>query len=161
MKFSILTFKLSILLISLCQLVNAQSPSLPFHIAWQKTYGGSLMEDNDYLNNTIAATPDGGYIFTGDTWSNDGDVSGNHGMQDAWVCKIDATGNIQWQKCFGGSDMDFGQHIINTLDGGYLVGCYTESSDGDVTGYHGKGDVLIIKLDQAGNIQWKKTMGGN
>jgi hypothetical protein len=95
---------------------------LPFHIAWQKFYGGSLMEDNDYLNNTLTATPDGGYIFTGDTWSNDGSVSGNHGMQDAWVCKIDATGNIQWQKCIGGTDMDFGECIITTADGGYLVG---------------------------------------
>jgi hypothetical protein len=144
-----------------CLSSNAQSFSHPFNIAWQKTYGGSQSDDNDYLSTTIAATPDGGYIFTGDTWSNDGNVNGNHGGQDAWVCKIDAAGNIQWQRCIGGSGLDYGQHIITTIDGGYLVGGYTESNDGDISGNHGKGDVYLAKLKSAGNIQWVKTIGGN
>jgi hypothetical protein len=149
-------------------LSNAQSPH-PFNIAWQRTYGGSQLEDNDYLSNTMAATPDGGYILTGDTWSNDGDVSGNHGMQDAWVCKIDGLGNRQWQKCIGGSDIEYGQHIINTLDGGYLVGGSTNSNDGDIAGHHGnstsdlvsKYDIFLAKLDNTGKTQWIKTIGGS
>ena len=153
--------QLFVLYFACCTFLNAQPSQHPFNIAWQRTYGGSQLEDNDYLNTTIAATPDGGYIFTGDTWSNDGNVSGNHGMQDGWVCKIDATGNIQWQRCIGGSGMDYGEHVIATLDGGYLVGGYTESNDGDIVGYHGKGDVYLAKLSGSGNIQWIKTIGGS
>ena len=150
-----------VLFTGLCYSTHAQSYSNPFNIVWQKTYGGSQLDDNDYLNNTIAVTLDGGYIFTGETFSNDMDVSGNHGMSDAWVCKIDGAGTIQWQKCIGGSSWDQGQNIIATSDGGYLVGIYTESSDGDIIGYHGKGDVILVKLNASGNIQWKKILGSS
>lgn len=160
-KLSVYFIVILTIILGLLQTVTAQSYSRPFNIVWQKTFGGSQLEDNDYLSTTIVATPDGGYIFTGDTWSNDGNVSGNHGGQDAWVCKIDAAGNIQWQRCIGGSNLEYGQHIITTLDGGYLVGGYTESSDGDISGYHGKGDVYLAKLNSAGNIQWVKTIGGS
>ena len=36
--------------------------------------------------------------------STDGDVTGNHGNNDYWIVKLNSTGNIQWQKSFGGSN---------------------------------------------------------
>ena len=70
-------------------------------IQWQKSLGGS---DYDY-STSIQRTTDGGYIVGGISPSNDGDVSGNHGGLggDYWVVKLDSSGNIQWQKCLGGS----------------------------------------------------------
>src|SRR5262245_2443367 len=56
---------------------------------WQKTYGGS---DTEFVY-SIKPTPDGGYIFAGQTSSNDGDVSGNHGDFDFWVVKLAANGS--------------------------------------------------------------------
>ncbi|MDI1303785.1 MAG: T9SS C-terminal target domain-containing protein, partial [bacterium] len=47
-------------------------------IQWQKTLGGS---SDDYGFN-IQQTSDGGYIVAGATYSNDGDVTGNHGDYD-------------------------------------------------------------------------------
>src|SRR5436190_12259968 len=68
-------------------------------ILWQKSYGGT---NNDYAS-SIKQTTDGGYIFSGYTSSNDGDVSGNHGgFEDGWVVKTDSTGTLIWQKCLGG-----------------------------------------------------------
>jgi hypothetical protein len=126
------------------------------NIQWQKNMGGSGI---DHVL-SIQQTTDGGYILTGWTTSNDGDVSGNHGGSDVWVIKIDLVGNIQWQKCLGGSSDDYATSIQQTTDGGYILVGITNSNDGDVTGNNGGSDVWVVKLDTTGNIQWQKCYGG-
>ncbi len=127
------------------------------NIQWEKSLGGI---NNDYAY-SIQQTLDGGYIVAGTSSSKDGDVSGNHGGSDYWIVKLDATGNIQWEKSLGGSQEDYGYAIQQTLDGGYIVGGSTASSDGDVSENHGNFDYWIVKLDAAGNIQWQKSLGGS
>jgi len=126
-------------------------------LQWQKCLGGS---DDDYAQ-SIQQTEDGGYIVAGTTESNDGDVSGNHGNYDSWIVKLDETGNIQWQRCLGGSSSDYAQSIQQTNDGGYIVAGYTTSNDGDVSGNHGSCDYWIVKLNSSGNIVWQKCLGGS
>ena len=94
--------------------------------------GGS----KDDFAQSIQQTADGGYITGGNTSSNDGNVTGNHGNQDAWVVKLDATGNIVWQKTYGGSSNEILQSIRQTADGGYIAAGNTTSKNGDVTGVH-------------------------
>ena len=128
-------------------------------IQWQKALGGSAAEN--LLS--IQSTPDGGYITSGLTYSNDGDVSGYHGGDeaDAWVVKLTSTGGIQWQKVLGGSTgCDFANAILSTSDGGYIIVGHTDSFDGDITSIAGERDVWVVKLDGNGTIQWQKTIGG-
>ena len=132
---------------------NAQAPA----IQWQKSLGGSVYD----VPRAIQLTTDGGYVMTGVSQSNDGDVTGNNGSFDYWVVKLDATGTIQWQKSLGGSGDDFAQSIQTTLDGGYVVAGYVLSNDGNVSGNHGGSDYWVVKLDATGNIQWQKTLGGS
>ncbi len=40
---------------------------------------------------------------------------------DAWVIKLDANGNVQWQKTYGGRYDDEAYSIQQTSDGGYIV----------------------------------------
>ena len=127
------------------------------NITWQKTFGGSGSD----LARDIVQTTDDGYIIAGTTTSNDGVVSGNHGATDYWVVKLDASGNISWQKCLGGSSYDNAKTIRQTSDGGYIVGGETYSNDGDVSGNHGSYDYWIVKLDAVGTITWKKILGGS
>lgn len=54
----------------------------------------------------IQQTTDGNYIVAGSSNSNDGNVAGNHGDYDAWVVKLDTSGNVIWQKCLGGTGSD-------------------------------------------------------
>ncbi|MCK4662086.1 MAG: hypothetical protein KAT68_04430 [Bacteroidales bacterium] len=68
---------------------------------------------------------------------------------------------IEWQKSFGGSDNDVAKSIKQTNDGGFIVVGYTESIDYDITENFGVWDYWIIKLDQSGEIEWKKTLGGS
>ena len=131
---------------------HAQAPA----IEWQKCLGGTSW---DYAK-SIQQTSGGGFIVAGETWSNDGDVSGNHGIVDSWIVKLNSSGDIIWQKCFGGTDDDVAFSIQQTSDGGFIVAGYTSSNDGDVSGNHGGGDYWVVKLDSSGTIQWQKCLGG-
>lgn len=110
-------------------------------LLWQKALGGSW-ED---IGSSVTAVQDG-YVIAARTTSNDGDVIGNHGTQDAWIIKVDATGNLVWQKTYGGTKGDGGRSIITTTVGNYVVAGYTSSNDGDVSGNHGYEDAWIFTL---------------
>lgn len=125
-------------------------------IEWQKCLGGTNNEGAYIIQQTV----DGGYVVTGSSWSNNGDVTGNHGSSDYWIVKIDSVGTIQWQKCFGGTDNDDASSIQQTFDGGYVVAGRASSNDGNVTGNHGGYDFWVIKLDGSGTMQWQKSFGG-
>jgi len=123
---------------------------------WQRTYGGN---GNDALI-SLAKANDGGYIAVGTSSSTNGDISGNHGNSDVWMVKLDETGNLQWQKCLGGENEDYGTSVIPAIDGGYLVASYTNSYAGNVTNLHGYTDGWLLNVDNSGNIKWQKTFGG-
>lgn len=143
----------------LCILANLGYAQIP-GIEWKKCYGGTK---SDALQ-SIKATPDGGYIMAGTTYSSDGDVTSIHGGNndtDIWVVKTDNAGTIQWQKSFGGTQMDFGSAIEPTSDGGYIIAGRTYSNNGDSTSNHGAIDAWIIKITADGTIQWQKTYGSS
>ncbi|MBA4456140.1 T9SS C-terminal target domain-containing protein, partial [Cylindrospermopsis raciborskii CS-506_B] len=68
------------------------------------------------------------------TKGNDGDVSGLKGKTDIWVFKINQTGVLQWQRCLGGTNTDFGYSISESQDGGVVITGTTASNNGDVVG---------------------------
>lgn len=166
-------------------------------VLWQKTYGGLHAEGRDrtfltvdsvnsmFRNTQVMQTNDGGFIVGLASASG---ISGNKTdsnrseanamlsslsfvLSDYWVLKLDNSGNIQWQKTFGTEDNDRFSSILQTTDGGYLVGGTAEStylsifgtsiSGGDKTDtIRGKGDYWVLKLNATGTIAWQKTIGG-
>jgi hypothetical protein len=126
-------------------------------VEWSKALGGTGNEVATY----VIQSADGGYVIAGSSTSNDGDISGNHGHEDAWVAKLDNTGNLQWQKSFGGNNTDAATAIQQLADGGYIVGCYAISeNNGDVAIGHGAAEYWIVKLSSIGNIEWNLCLGG-
>jgi len=112
---------------------------------WQKSLGGS----NEDEANSIQQTSDSGFIVAGYSISIDGDVSGNHGLPDYWIVKLDSIGNIQWQESLGGSNYDYANSILQASDSGYIIAGGSSSNDGDITGHHGSqnfADFWIVKL---------------
>jgi len=126
-------------------------------IQWQKSLGGTSSEEA----RCIYQTNDSGYIISGFTSSNNGNIFGNHGGIDFWVVKLDNEGSIQWSKTLGGTDNEWAYSIEQTHDGGYVLAGFTQSNDGDVSGNQGSKDAWVVKLTDIGTVQWQKTFGGS
>ncbi len=113
-------------------------------IQWQKIYGNR----QGGVAYSIQETGEGGYIIAGTIHSLE------KKDQDAWVWKIDAHGDIEWQKAYGGEDGDGAYAVRQTFDGGYIVAGDTSSfGEGDY-------DAWVLKLDAYGDIEWQKGYGG-
>jgi hypothetical protein len=132
-------------------------------IIWQKSFGGF----NEDWASSIQQTTDGGYIVSGSSNSNDGDVTGHHGTAadcyDYWVVKLNSTGTIEWQKSLGGIRDDWAFSIQQTTDDGYIVTGHSYSIDGDIMGHIGTisyCDYWVVKLNATGTLAWQKSLGG-
>ncbi len=148
--------RILITLISIFQISALLAQFVP-SIEWQKSLGGSSGE----TSNAILETADGGFLTAGYSWSSDHDVTANHGLSDYWIVKLDAIGNVQWQKAMGGSDNDVAWAMQQTTDGGYIIAGYARSDNGDIPLNHGLTDYCIMKLDADGNLIWEKSLGGS
>ena len=132
------------------------------NIVWQKLLGGSSVDEA----RSIQETSDGGFIVAGNSGSTNGTLSGimGNGNSDYWILKLTSSGNIEWQKLYGGSASDIGRSIHQTTDGGYIVAGHSISSNtGTLLGLTNSGgaDYWILRLDDSGNLVWQKLTGGN
>ena len=109
---------------------------------WNRTYGGTSY-DEAYA---LVRTSDGGYALAGET------QSFGAGGVDAWLVKTDASGNMQWNRTYGGTSADYASALVQTGDGGYALAGGTDSS--------GWLDFWLVKTGAAGNMQWSETYGG-
>ncbi|MBS7252483.1 T9SS type A sorting domain-containing protein [Flavobacterium branchiicola] len=129
-------------------------------LEWQKSLGGSATD----AGVGIVAVTDG-YVIGGTVGSNDGDVKSSKyppgsGNIDFWVVKVSISGNLIWEKSYGGKNGEECNSIAPTSDGGFILSGNTTSSDGDVTGYHDDFDYWVVKLNSLGEMEWQKTLGG-
>ncbi|UCF80197.1 MAG: thrombospondin type 3 repeat-containing protein [Acidobacteriota bacterium] len=124
-------------------------------VQWQKIYGGGDEGDRrrragrQYIPLSVVQTSDGGFAVAGRTGSF------GAGQYDAWVLKLDASGNVEWQKTYGGADADGTPAIQQTTDDGFVVAGWTRSFGA------GNVDVWVLKLDASGKVQWQKAYGGS
>lgn len=131
------------------------------NIEWQNSIRG---DESDLLT-CMVSTSDGGFLAGGYSNSNitlDKEELSNGGY-DYWIVKLDDNGGLAWEKTIGGIFNDYMTSIIQTTDGGYLIGGYSYSGiSGDKTEASlGEFDYWVIKLDYDGNIEWQNTIGGN
>ena len=89
-------------------------------IQWQQRLGGTGNE----VGRSVQQTADSGFILLGYSSSTgSGDVVGtSHGGYDYWVVKLDAGGNVLWEKLLGGSEADRGYSIGLTAAAGMSSG---------------------------------------
>jgi len=128
---------------------------------WDRRFGGS---ESDFLS-TIAQTSDGGYILGGNSSSDaNGDkTQDSRGESDYWVVKINAAGVKEWDRRFGGNKNDNFYDLVQTSDGGYILGGESFSgAGGDKTqDSQGASDYWIVKISAAGAKEWDKRFGGS
>ncbi|MGI9341358.1 MAG: hypothetical protein ACR2QV_00805 [Gammaproteobacteria bacterium] len=111
---------------------------------WDKTFGGPAID----RGRAIVETPDHGLVIAGATESK------GAGEFDVWVLKVDADGELLWDRRFGGAATDWASAVVTTRDGGLAVGAYTQDESG------GPYDFWVIKLDADGGLLWQRRYGG-
>ncbi|MBL0152581.1 MAG: hypothetical protein IPP93_03475 [Chitinophagaceae bacterium] len=79
---------------------------------------------------SVKTVPGGGYIFSAETNSSDGDVTLNN-PDDIWLVRIDPTGNILWQQTYGGSGYESSANVISMANG-FVVGGTTSSTNAPI-----------------------------
>ncbi|MHA1978379.1 MAG: hypothetical protein ACW98I_15865, partial [Candidatus Hodarchaeales archaeon] len=109
---------------------------------WNKTFGGTDWD----VEFSLLHTDDGGFALAGDT------SSYGAGASDFWLVKMDANGQAEWNKTYGGTGGDDFNSMIQTTDGGFaLVG---------ITGMGIYGNFMwLVKTDANGQAEWNHTFG--
>lgn len=113
---------------------------------WRQVYGGS----KDEIGNAIVETPSNGFLISGHSEINDGDVTSNYGNLDIWVVNCDANGNMIGDYNFGGSNSEMTEDFRATDDGGLILSGFSESDDVDLSGNFGQADFWVIKFKPLG-----------
>ena len=116
------------------------------NLLWQKSLGGN---GYDEARNIIET--DNGYIVSGMSYSQTNNISTNYGGGDIWVTGLDTSGNLIWEKNYGGSLNDTVYHMFKNSIGDYILCGYTYSADNDVAQNYGDSDGWIISLGEMTN----------
>lgn len=128
---------------------------------WDKRYGGAL-DDNIY---SISISHDSAYVLAGfsQSYPSGNKTQPSQGVWDYWIVKIDGSGNVLWDKTYGGDLTDFLFDHITCSDGGFLLhGTSQSNASGDKSdSSRGFWDYWIVRLDALGNKLWDKTYGGS
>ena len=119
-------------------------------IIWDRTFGGA----GDEVANSIIQDSSGGFVFTGTT-------STSKSEGDVYAVELDASGNLVWQKQFGGPGDDAGNAIVEAEPGTYVIAGYSRSFGA------GDKDSWIFKVDDRGTVvkwgepalEWSFTYG--
>ena len=114
------------------------------NLVWDKTFGSKASDSAI----SLVALPDGGAIIAGQK------LSTTKGLTNAWVFRIDAQGNLIWEKTYGGNKFDatIAMSITSIPEGGAMVAAQAAKGT-DL------GDVWLFRIDHEGNIIWDKTFG--
>ena len=145
------------------------------NMLWDNHFGGGANDEGYSVEETI----DGGFIVAGTT--------GSFGSRyQYYLIKTDSQGDLEWEKTFSGYFNQFGECVIETNDGGYVISGYGPlikvDSDGNIVwetpfdgsarcvvptsdgGYIVTGDddiaAYIAKYDSNGSLLWDNTFGG-
>ena len=132
-------------------------------IIWEKSFG-YVGADSAF---SIIQTQDNGFLLSGVLDVSASDGAGNNRMNmerhaggDYWVVKIDAMGDLQWSRYFGGTFTDTAYDSVQTQDGNFLIMGSSDSDDVDINNNKGTYDFWVVKLNNTGTLLWEKSFGG-
>lgn len=128
-----------------------------FNLRWSKLLGGSLQDSPA----AIATDLNGSIYVAASSKSNLPGLDENNGEEDVWIFKLSPTGDLLWQRSFGGSAEDIATDILLDPSGKVYVLAQSNSSDGDFDANYGFSDLWLIELDaDNGDTGFLQQYGG-
>jgi hypothetical protein len=141
--------------------ISSLSLSQEITLTGQKTFGGIAFDGAI----SLSSHTDGSFLVGGYSTSiPSGDkTTDEYGEQDYWLIKFDDQWNELWQESFGGDEDDLMISVIETNDGGILLGGSSGSpiSGNKTVASKGETDFWLVKLDMDGNELWQQSYGGD
>lgn len=126
------------------------------HFLWTLRVGG----EGETLASAFAVCGQGGVIVVGSTDADEGFFGEGLGGLDGFVLRVDADGNVVFGRRLGGSGDDRFTHVLETMDGNFILLGTSDSADGDTRAARGGLDAWIVCLDAKGETLWTKNLGG-
>ena len=133
-------------------------------LEWNRHYGGG---SPDQIN-SIQQTADGGFVLAGSVYlyPTQPFTYTSYAGYNYWVLKLNSSGELEWNRVYGGENFDIAHSIKQTIDGGYIIAGESSSNYGDISNSVGPftaaiPNFWIVKIDSVGNIQWDKSLGGS
>jgi hypothetical protein len=112
---------------------------------WTKTFGGVA---DYYSGMSVQQTLDGGYVVVGTSCLFGG------GPGDVLLVRTDSSGEVMWERLFGGECDDWGNSVHETRDGGYIIAGNTRRDSEHYA------DIWLIRISADGDTIWTRTFGG-
>ncbi|CAL2094150.1 conserved protein of unknown function [Tenacibaculum sp. 190524A02b] len=133
-------------------------------LTWEKSFGYSGVD----FGTALIQTKDSGYLIVGELDVTSSGGLGNskaskslHAGGDFWAIKLNNKGEKEWSKYFGGNFTDTPQSVIETINGDFIIGGTSDSSDVDIKNNQGTYDFWVVKIDKTGKLLWEKSFGGS
>jgi uncharacterized repeat protein (TIGR01451 family) len=114
-------------------------------LQWETSYPNTLGMDGA----GIYQTPDNGYLMC---------ASNMH----IWLMRLDSAGHKVSEQFYGGiaTGADEPYTISRTIDGGFAIAGYSNSTDGDFQGYSSAAKAFLLKVNSNGVKEWIKGYAG-
>lgn len=137
-------------------------------VMWLSKTDGSIMRVKGYHGPTsgelfaMQALPDGKLLVGG---AQAGRPQPHSTDREYWIAVLRRDGSVEWEKFYGSNDAErvsglaFGIGEESKTEY-YITGLtFSNTNTGDITDVKGGGDVWAMKLNENGNIIWKKCFG--
>jgi hypothetical protein len=148
--------------------VNAYTGSYDIFVA--KLNSSGELQWNTFIGSTsidyasgIALDGSGNVYVLGDSFTSWGTPIDAHvGSRDAFVAKLNSSGELQWNTFMGSSGYNYGHGIAVDGSGNvYVAGTSPATWGTPVNAYVGSNDAYVAKLNSSGNRQWNTFMGSS
>lgn len=126
-------------------------------VDWSFNYGGS---GNDQLSRIIKSSS-GGFLAGGTSNSADFDLPSNSGGRDTWVIKVNALGEKEFVRVFGGNSEDIFKDVLEVDNSYFMMLINSYSAVGDFQTNFGDLDIWLKSIGSDGQPGGSLHLGGS
>ncbi|MCD4834379.1 MAG: hypothetical protein K8R31_11330 [Bacteroidales bacterium] len=119
----------------------------------------SSIRGGDNIASKLLLTDDGGFIVIGTVEDTVTNII-NEKNTNIYVEKFNSSITSEWEKFIGTNSNEEGV-AIKKASSGYIIAGSTDAADPSISNQEGSKDIYLVKIDDAGNVEWTENHGGS